>query len=694
MPLQQLGFGSPFTGTQQRPSAGENLANVLMGVAGAYEKKLDIDRVYDAREEKELSEAEGLAYSDMLNTFNAERESGRYNELGNPAKEAWEQTEMERMQGLFGTFKSKSMKMSEPKVISGYMSTIEKYNIANTKDVNTKTYSSRMSALALDKDKSMDKLKEIHNGFNELGLRTSQKVAMSNHVNAHADQMVGAINNGRFGNTREEMKSNLSLFYSQDTEKDIESGSLIADDVARAKVERAMTARLKALRDKMELKDQTITSANSEMAIGGSGGSASMEKTLKASEDQAIEYKNKYGKVTTGILNAVSDMRVKVQKQKDIEGLVDSIVAHNTGSKDGYIRAIGEGLALSSEGRYVVGMDGKKIPFTSAVTKEQIDAEIETRISQSELYLIENKYDDSANAVLNGLIKLERSNPKFKSSLIDKMKTETSTGLITGSADEIMKTLKMTQDYNTGQGNLGDSWVNGTNMGIINAQYDRMKAYFESEDSEGGTEVTSKEQLHMTERLRNTVYGISNRAKSTKKKSELSKAFISKFNEEAKEYGKEGAADEFISGFVAGSTEFADGSLYLLAQRFGNKTLGFGSNQAVDLAREQTIVLDTSTFFAKPFLSQRIALIKPNSFVTDSTLVESIEETIKAEMGDKYADLDKSNKLTIEQYPNSKDDTITHVVIRGSEDRIVYSRQFLPNELAYGKRVQYTKGLK
>lgn len=168
MPLQQLGFStSPFTGTQQRESTGEGLARLITTGMQAYEKKQDIDRVYDDRQEAEQNKYEKMALNSEMLRQSDERKTFMSNAPSHEESEQFETQLKGRTSDMFSQFSSDWSKMSSSGYVASYDAKIYSHFAGDLKDKTKLMYEEVKASSSANPNITLSELNESISYLNE-----------------------------------------------------------------------------------------------------------------------------------------------------------------------------------------------------------------------------------------------------------------------------------------------------------------------------------------------------------------------------------------------------------------------------------------------------------------------------------------------------------------------------------------------
>lgn len=160
MPIKDINFRtSSNTGTATRETTGQGLAKLIMTGAQAYEKKLDIDRVMDAREEAELAKVEKMA----LNSKYLEHDTRRNQFISEGNKSSADMESFERelkndMSSTFSEFNSEWSKTSSSTHIGSYDTAINNHFAKDLKLKTKNMYEEVKKSSSLNPDITMEEL--------------------------------------------------------------------------------------------------------------------------------------------------------------------------------------------------------------------------------------------------------------------------------------------------------------------------------------------------------------------------------------------------------------------------------------------------------------------------------------------------------------------------------------------------------
>ena len=170
MPLQQLGFGtSPFTGTQQRESTGEGLARLIATGMQAYEKKQDIDRVYDAKKEQEYSDNDSMLLNSHFLTQNEERRKFMESSPSLEAQEEYERTAQVKTKEVTELLSSERYRSKTADIVGSHDNTIDSAQLKSSRMTSKKMWEELKLASIENPLTSVSKLKSDVESLNELG---------------------------------------------------------------------------------------------------------------------------------------------------------------------------------------------------------------------------------------------------------------------------------------------------------------------------------------------------------------------------------------------------------------------------------------------------------------------------------------------------------------------------------------------
>ena len=170
MALQQLKFEtSVFTGAGRQESTGEGLARLITTGMQAYEKKQDIDRVHDAREEKELSEDDSMLLNSHFLTQNEERRKFMESSPSLEAQEEYERTAQVKTKEVAELLSSEMYRSKTADIIGSHDNTIDSAQLKSSRMTSKKMWEELKLSSIENPLTSIGKLKSDVESLNELG---------------------------------------------------------------------------------------------------------------------------------------------------------------------------------------------------------------------------------------------------------------------------------------------------------------------------------------------------------------------------------------------------------------------------------------------------------------------------------------------------------------------------------------------
>lgn len=238
MPLQQLGFStSPFTGTQQRESTGEGLARLITTGMQAYEKKQDIDRVYDAGQEAELAKHEKMALNSEMLRQSDERKTFMSNAPSHEESEQFETQLKGRTSDMFSQFSSDWSKMNSSGYVASYDAKIYSHFAGDLKDKTKLMYNEIKASSAANPNITLSELNESISYLNESSGITGDTYSVAGALTSYTKS---AIDSAKEINPLE--------FNEEQWRKDNPLLSEIEDPILRSSVN-AVAAKMAAAKD-------------------------------------------------------------------------------------------------------------------------------------------------------------------------------------------------------------------------------------------------------------------------------------------------------------------------------------------------------------------------------------------------------------------------------------------------------------